>query len=107
MDSTPSNGSGVRARSRKANTSPVQAPNGASAKTKSGRTNGASSAKAPTRQRAKAPRRQLVLPPFDTYSAIAIEDIQPELDGGQWPIKRVVGDRIEVSADIFKEGHDQ
>src|SRR5712691_9307911 len=109
MDSTPSNGSGVRARSRKANTSPVQAPNGASAKTKSVRTNGASEpgAKAPTRQRAHARTRVRVLPPFDTYSAIAIEDVQPEVDGGQWPIKRVVGDRIEVSADIFKEGHDQ
>jgi starch synthase (maltosyl-transferring) len=107
MDSTPSNGSGVHARSRKANTSPVRAPNGATAKTKSGRTNGASSAKAPRRQRANAPTRQLVPPTFDTYSAIAIEDVQPELDGGQWPIKRVVGDRVEVSADIFKEGHDQ
>ena len=40
------------------------------------------------------------------YPAIAIEDVQPELDGGQWPIKRVVGDSVEVSADIFKEGHD-
>jgi starch synthase (maltosyl-transferring) len=46
------------------------------------------------------------LPPFKTYSAIAIEAVQPELDGGAWPIKRVVGDTIEVSADIFKEGHD-
>jgi starch synthase (maltosyl-transferring) len=40
------------------------------------------------------------------YPAIAIEEVQPELDGGSWPIKRVVGDRIQVSADIFKEGHD-
>ncbi|MBD0315144.1 MAG: DUF3416 domain-containing protein [Nitrospiraceae bacterium] len=30
----------------------------------------------------------------------------PEVDGGRWPVKREVGDRIEVSADIFKEGHD-
>src|SRR6202022_943254 len=37
---------------------------------------------------------------------IAIEAVQPELDGGAWPIKRVVGDSIEVSADILKEGHD-
>jgi starch synthase (maltosyl-transferring) len=46
------------------------------------------------------------LPPLGTYPAIAIEDVQPELDGGHWPIKRVVGDTIEVWADIFKEGHD-
>ena len=51
-------------------------------------------------------RRVAAVPPFDTYPAIAIEDVQPELDGGQWPIKRVVGDIVEVSADIFKEGHD-
>lgn len=38
--------------------------------------------------------------------AIVIERVQPEIDGGRWPIKREVGDRLEVSADIFKEGHD-
>src|SRR5258707_4317646 len=73
MDSTPSNGSGVRARSRKANTSPAQAPNGRPP------------AKAAARQRATAPTRQRHLPAFDTYPAIAIEDVQPELDGRQWP----------------------
>ena len=46
------------------------------------------------------------LPPFETYAAITIEDVLPQLDGGRWPIKRVVGDAIEVSADILKEGHD-
>lgn len=39
-------------------------------------------------------------------SSIVIERIQPELDGGRWPVKREVGDRLEVSADIFKEGHE-
>lgn len=43
---------------------------------------------------------------METFPAIAIEDVRPELDGGHWPIKRVVGDQVEVSADIFKEGHD-
>ncbi len=46
------------------------------------------------------------LPPFDTYPAIAIEHVAPEIDGGRWPIKRVVGDTVEVSANVFKEGHD-
>jgi len=41
-----------------------------------------------------------------TSSSIVIEAVQPEIDGGRWPIKREVGDRLEVSADIFKEGHD-
>jgi starch synthase (maltosyl-transferring) len=43
---------------------------------------------------------------MESYAAIAIEDVQPEIDDGYWPIKRVIGDEIEVSADIFKEGHD-
>ena len=37
---------------------------------------------------------------------IAIEDVYPELDCGRYPVKREVGDRLEVWADIFKEGHD-
>lgn len=42
----------------------------------------------------------------ETWSPIIIETVQPEIDGGRYPIKREVGDRLEVSADIFKEGHD-
>jgi starch synthase (maltosyl-transferring) len=41
-----------------------------------------------------------------TSSSIVIEKVQPEVDSGRWPIKRELGDRLEVSADIFKEGHD-
>jgi starch synthase (maltosyl-transferring) len=38
--------------------------------------------------------------------SIVIERIQPELDGGRHPIKRVVGDQLLVTADIFADGHD-
>jgi starch synthase (maltosyl-transferring) len=51
-------------------------------------------------------RAAAALPPFETYPAIAVENVQPELDGGRWPIKRVAGDAVEVAADIVKEGHD-
>ena len=34
-----------------------------------------------------------------------IEHVKPELDGGQFPIKRIVGDTINVEADIFTDGH--
>src|SRR5436305_10157754 len=44
--------------------------------------------------------------PFGSYPRIGLEAGAPELGGGRWPIKRVVGDTVEVSADIFKEGHD-
>ncbi|MGH6928004.1 MAG: maltotransferase domain-containing protein, partial [Dongiaceae bacterium] len=38
---------------------------------------------------------------------IAIEQVYPEIDGGRFPIKRVVGDVLEVWADIFADGHDK
>ncbi|MGH2380790.1 MAG: maltotransferase domain-containing protein, partial [Candidatus Limnocylindria bacterium] len=37
---------------------------------------------------------------------IIIERIAPELDGGRYPVKRVVGDQLLVTADIFADGHD-
>ena len=41
-----------------------------------------------------------------TLQSIVIEKVEPELDGGRYPIKRIVGEMLEVTADIFKEGHD-
>jgi len=35
-----------------------------------------------------------------------IEDVQPEVDGGRYPAKRTVGERVDVSASIFGDGHD-
>lgn len=37
---------------------------------------------------------------------VAIEHVEPEVDGGRYPIKRVVGDRVIVEADLFADGHD-
>lgn len=42
----------------------------------------------------------------DSLATIVIEEVRPQIDGGRYPVKREVGDRFEVSADIFKEGHD-
>jgi starch synthase (maltosyl-transferring) len=36
---------------------------------------------------------------------VVIENVTPQIDGGRHPIKRIVGDRIEVEADVFREGH--
>lgn len=36
---------------------------------------------------------------------IAIENLYPEVEGGRYPIKRAVGDVLEVWADIFTDGH--
>ncbi len=38
---------------------------------------------------------------------IAIISVSPEVEGGRYPAKRVVGDIVAVSADIFGDGHDQ
>jgi starch synthase (maltosyl-transferring) len=37
---------------------------------------------------------------------VPIFDISPSVSGGQFPVKAVVGEEIEVSATIFCEGHD-
>ncbi len=45
-------------------------------------------------------------PQLRTPQPIIIEDLQPEIDAGRHAAKRVVGDELEVSATIFKDGHD-
>ena len=35
-----------------------------------------------------------------------IAGVWPELAAGRFPVKRVVGDTFEVSADILREGHE-
>ncbi len=37
---------------------------------------------------------------------VVIDAIYPSLEGGRYPVKRVVDEPLEVSADIFKDGHD-
>jgi starch synthase (maltosyl-transferring) len=37
---------------------------------------------------------------------VIIENVAPSVDGGRYAAKREIGARVEVSADIFKEGHD-
>ena len=50
-----------------------------------------------------------MLQPSETIleqSRIRIEQIYPELNAGRYPVKRCVGDTLEVWADIFMDGHD-
>jgi starch synthase (maltosyl-transferring) len=37
---------------------------------------------------------------------VVIEGVKPEIDGGRFPIKRIIGDKVIVEADIFADGHD-
>ncbi len=40
------------------------------------------------------------------YTRVLIENVKPEVDDGRYPIKRVIGEVVEVEADIFTDGHD-
>ena len=41
-----------------------------------------------------------------TYQArLVIEGVDPEIDGGRFPIKRVIGENVVIEADIFTDGH--
>ena len=40
------------------------------------------------------------------FPSVVIENLQPLIDGGRYPIKRIIGEDLVVGADIFKDGHD-
>lgn len=37
---------------------------------------------------------------------VIIEGVEPEIDCGEFPVKRVVGQKLTVEADVFGDGHD-
>ncbi len=44
--------------------------------------------------------------PSEGRNRVVIEGLRPEVDGGRFAIKRVVGERVVVEADAFCDGHD-
>ena len=40
------------------------------------------------------------------FPTAIIENLSPLIDGGRYPVKRVVGEDLIVEADVFKDGHD-
>lgn len=44
--------------------------------------------------------------PNEKASRVWIEEIKPQIDCGRFPIKRTVGEKVQVSAYIFADGHD-
>ena len=44
--------------------------------------------------------------PRDGRQRVQIERVSPEIDGGRFPIKRTIGEKIHVEADMFCDGHD-
>jgi starch synthase (maltosyl-transferring) len=43
---------------------------------------------------------------FDGRRRVIIEGVQPAVDDGRFPAKRVAGDVVRIEADIFADGHD-
>jgi starch synthase (maltosyl-transferring) len=42
----------------------------------------------------------------DGRCRVVIERVQPQIDSGRFPIKRVAGETVLVEADVFADGHD-
>ena len=43
----------------------------------------------------------------ERFPSVVIENLAPLLDGGRYPLKRVIDQELEISADVFKDGHDR
>ncbi|MFN3640533.1 MAG: maltotransferase domain-containing protein, partial [Flavobacterium sp.] len=43
---------------------------------------------------------------MQNQTRIIIEQVQPQLDGGDFYIKRVVNQFVKVTANVFSDGHD-
>jgi starch synthase (maltosyl-transferring) len=44
--------------------------------------------------------------PANGRSRVVVEGVTPQIDGGRFAVKRVLGDRVRVEADVFADGHD-
>ncbi|TMF36935.1 MAG: alpha-1,4-glucan--maltose-1-phosphate maltosyltransferase [Chloroflexi bacterium] len=64
-------------------------------------------ARAPVRRRvSRSQATPAGAPRVDGRSRVVIEAVTPEINGGRFPAKRVVGEAVTVEADIFADGHD-
>ena len=43
---------------------------------------------------------------MQNQTRIIIENVTPQLDGGAFYIKRIVGQTVMVKANVFADGHD-
>lgn len=51
------------------------------------------------------PQAQVAVP-ASVLGRVAIEAVDPQVDGGRFAIKRALGERVVVEADIFADGHE-
>src|SRR5919197_704081 len=58
------------------------------------------------RETLPSPGEGQLAPLGDGRRRVVIESVWPEVDGGRFPVKRVVGEQVRVEADVFTDGHD-
>lgn len=58
---------------------------------------------------ADACERSSTLTPEKIHTAgrVVLEHLRPEVDGGRFPVKRTVGEEVEVRVGMFADGHDR
>jgi starch synthase (maltosyl-transferring) len=44
--------------------------------------------------------------PLSTVPRVVVENLTPQVDGGRFPVKRILGEFVSVEADIFVDGHE-
>lgn len=49
---------------------------------------------------------QTLLSDEERLKRVVINEVTPMIDGGRYPVKRVVGEWVEVEANVFADGHD-
>jgi len=59
-----------------------------------------------TRTAASKPPAATSAKPVNGRSRVVVEGVTPQIDGGRFAVKRVVGDQVRVEADVFGDGHD-
>jgi starch synthase (maltosyl-transferring) len=55
-----------------------------------------------------SPASLVSVPELDSQllQRVVIEAVEPQVDGGRFPIKRTVGEDVVVTADVYADGHD-
>ncbi len=43
----------------------------------------------------------------ETAPSVVLDRVRPEVDGGRFPVKRTIGEGVEVRVDMFADGHDR
>ena len=68
--------------------------------------NSTACSRAPIMSPIKGRRAGRVRSVVDGRRRVIVAAVRPEIDGGRFPVKRVVGDVLDVEADLLVDGHD-